>query len=120
MAKNILFCEDFDNSIRWTGNERLEQLFERRCDQLPSEKLAVITEDVALTFQDLDRRANQTARYLRDQGLKAGDRIGLLFDKSIHSYVGLLAVLKMGAAYVPLDASFPSDRIDLHSRRTPT
>ena len=78
---------------------------------MPADHLAVITEDVSLTFRELDERANQAARYLLDQGLKAGDRIGLLFDKSVHSYVALLAVLKIGAAYVPLDAGFPNDRI---------
>src|SRR4029077_10827497 len=84
---------------------------EQRCDQLPADHLAVITEDVSLTFRELDNRANQAARYLLDQGLKAGDRVALLFDKTIHRYVALLAVLKIGAAYVPLDSSFPSDRI---------
>ena len=77
--------------------------------------LAVITEDISLTFRELDDRANQAARYLLDQGLKPGDRIGLLFDKSIHSYVALLAVLKIGAAYVPLDAGFPERSHRLHS-----
>jgi non-ribosomal peptide synthetase-like protein len=111
MFNSVLFCEEFDNTIRWTENERLEYLFEHRCDRMPSDRLAVVTEDVALTFHDLDNRANQTARYLLDQGLKAGDRIGLLFDNSIHPYVALLAVLKIGAAYVPFDASFPTERI---------
>lgn len=110
MINNVLFCKDFDNTIRWTENERLEHLFERRCDEVPADRLAVVTADVALTFRDLDHRANQTARYLLDQGLKPGDRIGLLFDKSIHPYVALLAVLKIGAAYVPLDVSFPANR----------
>jgi amino acid adenylation domain-containing protein len=111
MFNSVLFCEEFDNTIRWTENERLEYLFEHRCDRMPSDRLAVVTEDVALTLHDLDDRANQTARYLLDQGLKAGDRIGLLFDNSIHPYVALLAVLKIGAAYVPFDASFPTERI---------
>ena len=107
----VLTCKSCDNAIRWRHGERLEHLFERRCDRVSSDHLAVVTEDVAVTFRDLDNRANQAARYLLDQGLKAGDRVGLLFDKSIHAYVGLLAVLKVGAAYVPLDASFPADRI---------
>src|SRR5215213_4624873 len=106
MFNSILFCKEFDNAIRWTENERLEHLFEHRCDRVSSDRLAVVTEDIALTFDELDNRANQTARYLLDQGLKAGDRIGLLFDNSIHPYVALLAVLKIGAAYVPFDASF--------------
>jgi len=107
----MLVCKDADNTVRWKPGERLEQYFEQRCDEVPADHLAVITEDVSLTFRELDNRANQAARFLLDQGLKAGDRIGLLFDKSVHSYVALLAVLKIGAAYVPFDASFPGDRI---------
>ena len=107
----MLVCKNADNAVRWKPGERLNHYFEQRCDQLPSDHLAVIAEDISLTFRELDNRANQAARYLLEQGLKAGDRISLLFDKSFHSYVALLAVLKIGAAYVPLDASFPRDRI---------
>jgi non-ribosomal peptide synthetase component F len=106
----ILVCDDVDNTVRWKAGERLDHLFERRCDQVPPDHLAVITEDVTLTFRELDNRANQAARYLLDQGLKAGERVGVLFEKTIHRYVALLAVMKIGAAYVPLDASFPTDR----------
>jgi non-ribosomal peptide synthetase-like protein len=107
----MLVRKDADNAPRWKHGERLNHYFEERCDQLPADHLAVIAEDATLTFRELDERANQTARWLLDQGLGPGDRIALLFDKSIHSYVALLAVLKLGAAYVPLDAGFPNDRI---------
>jgi non-ribosomal peptide synthetase-like protein len=107
----LLTCKNADNTIRWKEGERLNHLFEQRCDQVPPDHLAVITEDGALTFRELDNRANQAARCLLEEGLKPGDRVGVLFDKSIHAYVGLLAVLKIGAAYVPFDASFPTDRI---------
>ncbi len=110
MGGSILTCPDIDNSVRWREGERLEHLFEARCDRSP-DKPALVTEDATLTFEELDRRANQAARHLLDQGLKSGDRIAVLFDKSVHGYVGLLAILKIGAAYVPLDASFPEDRI---------
>src|SRR5262249_6333121 len=110
-SSQILIRTDVDNTVRWKPGERLEQLFEQRCDQLPANQVAVIAEEIALTFRELDNRANQAARYLIDQGLKAGDRVALLFDKTINRYVGLLAVLKVGAAYVPLDSSFPADRM---------
>ena len=51
------------------------------------------------------------ARYFASLGLGAGDRIGLIVDRSIDSYVALIAVLKIDAAYVPLDVKFPTDRI---------
>jgi non-ribosomal peptide synthetase-like protein len=110
-STQILVRDDVDNTVRWKPGERLDHLFEQRCDQVAPDRLAVITDDVSLTFRELDNRANQAARYLIAQGLKAGDRVALLFDKTIHRYVALLAALKVGAAYVPLDSSFPGDRI---------
>jgi non-ribosomal peptide synthetase-like protein len=107
----MLTCRDHDNTIRWTPGERLDDLFEQRCDEL-ADHLAVETENETLTFRQLDERANQLARHLRAQGIQAGARIGLMFDKTPDSYVALLGVLKAHAAYVPFDASFPTDRIE--------
>jgi non-ribosomal peptide synthetase-like protein len=111
----MLICKHADNAIRWKEGERLDHLFEQRCDQLHASGTArpeaVVTDDAVFTFRELDERANQTARFLIEQGLKSGDRIGLMFDKTVDSYVALLAVLKINAAYVPLDAGFPAERI---------
>src|SRR4051812_4793158 len=115
LCENVTLIDTrHDNAIRWRPGERLQHLFEQRCDELhanhgPHE--AVITEGAAYSFRDLDNRANQVARFLIEQGIKAGDRVALMFDKGIHTYVALLAVLKVNAAYVPLDASFPNERI---------
>ena len=112
----MLISKHADNSIRWKKGERLDQLFEQRCDKLDKidngNHAAVITDTDTYTFRDLDNRANQVARYLIDQGVTSGDRVALLFDKTIERYVALLAVLKVNAAYVPLDASFPKERIE--------
>lgn len=111
----MLICRDHDNAIRWQEGERLDHLFEKTCDDAGKTNsgadAAVITDDATISFRELDNRANQTARYLRKQGIKPGDRVGLLVNKSLHTYVALLAVLKLNAAFVPLDASFPQDRI---------
>jgi non-ribosomal peptide synthetase-like protein len=74
-------------------------------------QVAVDAGDTVLTFDQLDARANQLARHLLARGAHPGDRIGLLFDHAVHSYVGMLAVLKINAAYVPLDVGFPADRL---------
>ena len=109
----MLTCESHENTIRWQEGERLEHLFEERCDTLNkkrggADRPAIIVKNTIVTYQELDERANQLARYLLKQGIKSGDRIGILLDKSINTYVSLLAVLKANAAYVPLDPSFPS------------
>ncbi len=101
---------DGDNAIRWHAGERLNHLIAERCAQMGDAE-AVVTEHAALTFQELDSRANQLARYLLGQGIGAGDRVGLLFDKSADTYVALLAVMKVNAAYVPLDGGFPAERV---------
>ena len=74
-------------------------------------QLAVDAGDIVLTYAQLDERANQLARHLLASGARPGDRIALLFDQPWRSYVAMLAVLKIHAAYVPLDAGFPSDRL---------
>ena len=111
----MLICENHENTIQWKEGERLEHIFENRCDMLESagkqSHPAIIAEDVVLSYRELDNRANQLARYLRKRGIKPGDRIGLLFDRSFHTYIALLAVLKVNAAYVPLDPSFPPERV---------
>lgn len=112
---NLLICHEWDNTIRWQPGERLHHLFERRCDQFlatgDTQHLAVDSLEDQWKYRELDERANQLAHYLSIQGHGAGDIIGLLFDKSVHGYVSMLAVLKINAAYVPLDPAFPEDRI---------
>ncbi|PUB17104.1 Pls/PosA family non-ribosomal peptide synthetase [Yoonia sediminilitoris] len=112
----MLVSREFDNAVRWMEGQRLDQLFEARCDavhasQTTANTTAVISDTGTLSFRELDNRANQLARYLLVNGIGSGDRVGLLFDKSAETYIALLAVLKVNAAYVPLDAGFPTERI---------
>jgi non-ribosomal peptide synthetase component F len=115
-GRYILKSADYQG-IRWRQGERLEQLFEERCDALRRSRqdgggLAVDGPAVRLTYAELDRRANKLARFLiRRRGVRPGDRIGLLFDEAADGYAGMLAVLKARAVYVPLDAGFPQDRL---------
>jgi amino acid adenylation domain-containing protein len=104
-----------DLTVRWREGERLDQLFEDQCDRLLEQgrggHLAVDADGIVLTYSDLDRRANQLARHLLGCGARPGDRIALLFDQPSSAYTAMLAVLKIGAAYVPLDPGFPPDRL---------
>ncbi len=74
--------------------------------------LAVISDDTELTYTELHRRANRLARWLIGQGVGAEDIIGLRMTTSIEFVVAMLAVLKAGAAYLPIDPAYPDERID--------
>ena len=65
----------------------------------------------SLTYDELNRRANQLARYLGVQGVNPEDLVGIYMDRSLAMLVALLGVMKAGAAYVPLDPAFPEERL---------
>ncbi|WP_137925664.1 non-ribosomal peptide synthase/polyketide synthase, partial [Cupriavidus sp. 2SB] len=75
--------------------------------------LAVLFEDEAagLSYGELERRANRLAHRLIAQGVRADDRVGLAVPRSTDMVVALLAILKAGAAYVPLDPAYPAERL---------
>lgn len=62
-------------------------------------------------YRDLEARANRLARHLRARGVKPGDRVGLLVERSPELVASLLAIWKAGAAYVPLDPAYPAERL---------
>lgn len=92
--------------------ERLDLFFEELADRF-SDSVAVVSDGRNWTYRELDNRANQFARLLIERGVRPGDRIGLLLDRSADTYIALLAVMKAGAAYVPLATAFPEDRMAL-------
>src|SRR5262245_59009387 len=79
---------------------RLHHYFERACDADPS-ALALVCGTEQFTYAELDVRANRLANYLARHEIGAGNRVGLLLERSVEAYVALLAALKCGAAYVP-------------------
>ena len=89
----------------------LQQMFERTVDVMP-DQIAVIYEAEEYSYRDLDQYANRIARYLRSRGVQARDRVGILLKRSIETYAAIIAVLKLGATYIPLDTSYPVDRIN--------
>src|SRR5690606_19765204 len=79
--------------------------------QLHPDAPAVICADRALTFAELNSRANQLARCLRDRGIGPDVLVGICIERSVDLMVALLATLKAGGAYVPLDPDYPADRL---------
>ncbi|WP_261377025.1 AMP-binding protein [Flavobacterium anhuiense] len=64
-----------------------------------------------MSYRELNERSNQLGRYLRDQGVQADTLVGICLERSLEMLVGILGILKSGAAYVPIDPDYPQDRI---------
>src|SRR5262245_6509751 len=90
---------------------RLHEFFERRCDINP-QGIALVCGDEQLTYRELDKQANQLAQHLISAGIGPGETVGILLQRSVHTYAALLGVLKSGAAFVPVDVSFPRERVE--------
>ena len=88
----------------------VSELFEDQVINTPN-STAIIFGDKRLTYRELNERANQLARYIRSKGMTRNSIIGLLVDRSLEMVIGILGILKAGAAYLPLDPGYPSERI---------
>ncbi len=91
-------------------NELLHELFERSA-AAGEGRIALACGDERMTYGEVEQRANQLARHLRALGVQRGCHVALLLPRSLDVYVGLLAALKSGAAYVPLEPDYPADRV---------
>ena len=88
----------------------IHRLFEAQVDRVP-DRAALVFEGGALTYRDLDARANRLANALSRLRVRPGDKVALLLDRTPDSVATVLAILKCGAAYVPLEPSYPEDRL---------
>jgi amino acid adenylation domain-containing protein len=105
--------------FEWSGVRRqyptghcLHRLFEEAAARTP-DATALVSGGRRLTYAELDREANRLAHHLRRRGLRAEETAAILLERSARYVVAMLAVLKAGAAYVPLDTSHPSSRLGL-------
>ncbi|WDD36955.1 amino acid adenylation domain-containing protein (plasmid) [Nostoc sp. UHCC 0926] len=99
-----------DNAKQYPINQTIHKLFENQVEQTP-QKIGVVFENTQLTYQELNEKANQLARFLRDLGVQKGEFVGIVKERDINFLIGILAIYKAGGVYVPIDSTYPSDRI---------
>jgi len=88
----------------------LHQLFEAQVERTP-QAIALTFEDKHLTYDQLNRRANKIAHHLQSLGIGPEARVGILMERSAEMVVAILSILKAGGGYVPLDPTYPSERL---------
>jgi len=88
----------------------LQHFFEQQAHAFP-QQTAIIYHNEKMSYETLEKKANQLANYLRNLGVKKGSHVGILLERSIFMYISMLAVIKTGAAYVPIHPDFPPERI---------
>jgi len=109
--KNILV--DWNHTTAGYPNElTIHSAFEQQVARTP-EAIAFLCDERHLTYRELNKRANRLANYLIRKGTKPGELVGISIEPSLAMVVGLLGILKAGAAYVPLDGSEPEQRLAL-------
>ncbi|TCP59166.1 amino acid adenylation domain-containing protein [Tumebacillus sp. BK434] len=91
---------------------RIHHLFEAQVDRTP-DATAVVCAGESLTYRELNARANRLARYLQSLGAGPEKLVGLCLDRNLDLVTALLAVLKAGSAFVPLDPAYPQERLAL-------
>ncbi len=105
-----LLVEWNDTKTDYPQDKCIHQLFEAQVEKTPSD-IAVIFENQQLTYLELNNRANQLANHLQELGVKPEVIVGICMKRSPEMAIALLAILKAGGTYVPLDPAYPQERL---------
>ncbi|WP_414541455.1 amino acid adenylation domain-containing protein [Nostoc sp. CCY0012] len=113
--ENHLLWKWNNNQVDYPQNQVIHQLFENCVKQQPN-AIAVVFGEQQLTYQQLNSKANQLAHYLRSLGIGKNQLVGICVERSLEMIIALLAVLKAGGAYLPLDPAYPEERLSFMLR----
>lgn len=103
---------DFNNSVtNYPKHKTVHMMFEEQVEIAPN-KIAINFKNDSLTYRKLNNKANQLARRLSDKGVTKDTIVVLMTKHSIETVIGMLSILKAGGAYLPIDPSYPADRIN--------
>ena len=108
--KHQILYEFNNTAAEYPKDKTIHELFEAQVARTP-EKIALVYEDQELTYRELNRKANQLARVLRNKGVKADTIVGIMVERSFEMIIGILGILKAGGAYLPIDPEYPEERI---------
>ena len=99
-----------DTSKEFTNYDCVHRLIEAAAERTP-QSLALVSDDGQMSYEQMNNRVNQLARYLHQQGVGPESMVGISVERSMDMVIAVLGVLKTGAAYIPLDPKYPTERI---------
>ncbi len=108
--RSQLLVEWNETAIEYPAVECVHQLVEAQVERTPN-AVAVTFNDQSLTYDDLNRKANRLAHYLREIGVKPNARVAICVERGLEMMVAVLGILKAGGGYVPLDPAYPIERL---------
>ncbi|WP_461673153.1 non-ribosomal peptide synthetase [Priestia megaterium] len=108
--KDLTLIQFNKNQSKYPTNKMFHELFEEQVQKTPDVIVAHYGEDY-LTYQELNEKANQLARILRNKGVIPDSIVGIMLNRSLEMFVAAIAVMKAGGAYLPIDPEYPEDRI---------
>lgn len=103
--------EDFNRThVPYPVNKTIHGLFEEQVEKNPG-NIALIYKEEHLTYSKLNQEADRLAALLKQRGVQAGDIVGIMVERSFGMIIGMVGILKAGAAYLPLDPEYPAERL---------
>jgi amino acid adenylation domain-containing protein len=100
-----------DTKVDYPRDKTIVELFEEQVEKTP-DNIAVVFEEIELSYKELNERSNQLADYLRNNyGIQPDNLVGIKLERSEEMIISILGILKSGGAYVPIDLEYPEDRI---------
>lgn len=109
--KNKILNEFNNTYTDYPRNKTIVDLFEEQVQKTP-DNTAVVFEEQELTYRELNEKSNSLAHYLIEKGIRKNEIVGLCINRSLEVAIGILGILKSGAAYLPIDPEYPKDRVE--------
>jgi non-ribosomal peptide synthetase component F len=107
---NQLTFEWNSSTVNYPANKCIHELFEEQVEKTPG-ATALVFENERLTYAELNERANQLAAHLCKKGVRQETLVPICIGRSLEMIIGILAILKAGGVYVPIDPDYPTERI---------
>lgn len=108
--KRQILIDFNDSTVAYPDEKVIHQFFEEQVEQIPDAVAAVFAER-QLTYRELNERANQVAHILREKGVGRDRIVGIMVERGLEMLIGVIAVVKAGGAYLPIDTNYPLSRV---------